>query len=79
MQQDQLRGKLERLVEELRSHGGNGHSVYARRLRLEISATEAEIKALAIQQYPGHEQGGGDRLGKQDHNKVGGDGHSHRV
>jgi hypothetical protein len=40
---EQLRGKLARLLEELRVHGGDGNSVHARRLRTEIVAARAEL------------------------------------
>jgi hypothetical protein len=43
MNTEQLRGKLSRLLEDLREHGGNGRSVYAERLRAEIAATRAEL------------------------------------
>jgi hypothetical protein len=40
---EQLRGKLARLLEELRVHDGDGNSVHAERLRAEIVATRAEL------------------------------------
>jgi hypothetical protein len=39
----QLEGKLARLMEELRAHGGNGRSAYAKRLRAEIDAARSEL------------------------------------
>jgi len=44
----QLVGKLARLLEELREHGGNGRSVYAEGLRSEIEATRSELEGLAV-------------------------------
>jgi hypothetical protein len=58
---EQLKGKLDRLVEELRIHGGNGLSVYARRLRDEIAATEAEMEGLTAKPSQGREQSIADR------------------
>jgi hypothetical protein len=43
MNTEPLKGKLSRLLEELREHGGNGRSVYAERLHTEIATTRAEL------------------------------------
>ena len=43
MQNAQLELKLARLLDELRAHGGNGRSEYAKRLRAEIDAARAEL------------------------------------
>lgn len=45
MRNEHLSGKLERLLEELRVHGGNGRSVYAARLRSDIAMVQAELVA----------------------------------
>ncbi len=46
VQHAQLAAKLARLLEELREHGGNGHSAYAKRLLIEIAATRAQMDDL---------------------------------
>ncbi len=71
MDKAQLRGKLERLIEELRGHGGNGLSVYGRRLRSEIAAIQLELETSAFQQYPRYEQESGDRREHQQHGEAG--------
>ncbi|HEY9239789.1 MAG TPA: hypothetical protein VIP10_13185 [Burkholderiaceae bacterium] len=46
MRHGDLIGKLARLEEDLRIHGGNGQSQYAQRLRSEITETRAAIEAM---------------------------------